>query len=192
MYIRVIDWGEQAVLKAWWCWWGGKGWCDLSGCNSIQCHITAQLNHLRSWVDQVIMPLPVGPESITRWMWPLQTYRVTAMFHFHLFLWIVGTFIWPVFFLYRLHWIWDQNLLFWICTRKQFQIQYCGSSDRAQKYCSSPKTWHKSENRETMFHFVCRAESIQHRTQWKQEIVTAAVFTVTVVLFVSMRWRCQL
>lgn len=98
MYIRVIDWGEQAVLKAWWCWWGGKGWCDLSGCNSIQCHITAQLNHLRSWVDQVIMPLPVGPESITRWMWPLQTYRVTAMFHFHLFLWIVGTFIWPVFF----------------------------------------------------------------------------------------------
>lgn len=83
MHIRVIDWGEQAVLKAWWCWWGGKGWCDLSGSNSIQCHITAQLNHLQYWVDQVIMPLPVGPESITRWMWPLQTYRVTAMFHFH-------------------------------------------------------------------------------------------------------------
>lgn len=149
MYIRVIDWGEQAVFKAWWCWWGGKGWCDLSGSNSIQCHITAQLNHLQSWVDQVVMSLSVGPESITRWMWPLQTYRVIVMFQFHLgptcgpmLSLIEGPNLrnlWVPFF-YRLHWI--QNLLFWICTRKQFGIQYYGSRDRAQKYCSFPKTWH--------------------------------------------------
>lgn len=84
MHIRVIDWGEQAVFRAWWRWWGGKGWCDLSGSNSIQCHITAQLNHLQSWVEQVIMSLPIGPKSITWWMWPLQTYRVTVMVQFHL------------------------------------------------------------------------------------------------------------
>lgn len=50
MYIANIDWGEQAIFTAWWFWWGGKGWCDLSGCNSMSHYSTAQS----------LTPLPVA------------------------------------------------------------------------------------------------------------------------------------
>ena len=147
--MRVIDWGEKAVFKASWCWWAGKGWRDLSGFNSIQCHITAQLNHLLSCVEQVIMSLPVGPESITRWMWPLQTYRAilpgSYMWSkcFHSFRYLKDlknlNFQVPVV-LYRPCWIWEQNSLFWICTGRQFGTQYHGSRERSAEILFLPKS----------------------------------------------------
>lgn len=71
MHMRVIDWGERAVFKARWLRWGRKAWRDLSGPYSIQCHFTARLNHLESWVEQVIMSAPVAAGSLVWWMWPL-------------------------------------------------------------------------------------------------------------------------
>lgn len=46
--MRVIDWGEQAIFKAWRCWWGAKGWCDLSWSNSMSHYSTAQSLRMES------------------------------------------------------------------------------------------------------------------------------------------------
>lgn len=43
-----------------------EGRVDVTYPGLTQCHITARLNHLGARVEQVIMSLPVGPESITR------------------------------------------------------------------------------------------------------------------------------